>query len=174
MDVKTFNKRLSGIRIEKNFDALYKEYFPRIVYHIKAKFRNTDLAYDVANECFVALLTNKYDYIEFPTAYLYRMSDHIASRILHKEESDLENIDDYANSLSYLDNIDLDPFGDLQLVISRESEKTKKLIYLMYVEGYSMRDSAAVLGLSYEAAKKRHQVLAKKVKKFVIHFPKTQ
>ncbi len=158
MEANKFNRLLRNIKDERSFGALYDFYYKRIVYHLKNRF-GKEAAEDAAQKFFIKLLTDDktYMYIERPTTWVYRCCENLAIDTAEQNNKTL-SLDDSIECPQT--TVEMEYFGvsdgAFDKAIKGLDETSRKLIYLHYWEGYSLRETAEILGLGHAAVRKRH------------------
>lgn len=161
MEEKRFNKLLNRAKTdEKAFDELYSFYYKRIVHDISS-YAGRDIACDVAQIFFLGIIQRKkpFKYICYPTAWVYTCCRNIAKKIALKEEKYLfdENIDVRSFATNESDTtVDFEWPDTVYPLISGLDETTEKILYLLYVKGYTLKEIAVITGVKYAAVRKRH------------------
>lgn len=159
MNERLFNYCLEHIHDKSCFDVLYNFYYRRIVIHINRIYKLGPMSEDVAQESFMALLRMKnYKYIKFYTSWMYKISENIALRKIEKENSEQKK---WENELEkertcYTEEENFEIFGDLQKGIERLDKDSQKIFYYHYVEFYTLKEIAVLLGISYDNVRQKH------------------
>lgn len=169
MEEKKFNKLLKNAKTdEKAFNELYSYYYKRIVYEITS-YAGVDLAYDVAQIFFLNIIQREkpFNFVHYPTAWVYTCCRNIAKKIMVNNEKYIlidDNIE--AESVIGHDNltIDLEWIDTVQPLVSDFDEETRKMLYLLYVKGYSLKEIAIITNIKYAAVRKRHSRVMKHLK----------
>ena len=115
---------------------------------------NKEDAQDAVQECFLRYITKAPDFRdeEHEKAWLIRVSANICKDILRKRKhQSFLSLDDIKNLAVSEDNAQI-----LEILVSLE-EKYRIVIHLHYVEGYTAREIASMLGITEAAVKKRLQ-----------------
>lgn len=165
MDEKKFNKLITKISNPYAFNILYKFYYPKIVNHTYFKFRNKDLGEDVAQEFFYKLLTLKIkERIEFPTSWIYKISDNIAIDFLEDEKkynrayvnTENENAEDAAFEKLL--------FGEYKEKLKTLDDDTRRIIIMNDYEGYSLKEIANITETNYNTVRQKYSRGVKKLR----------
>lgn len=168
LEVKRFNKLLRQAKYnEKAFDELYSFYYSRIIKHLQVRY-GRPLSEDVAQEFFINLITQDkdYNYVNSPTSWVYACCENIAKRkIVYDSRYSLcgDDIDGGIKSVNLLKQIDSS--DEVERLLSIFDDETKQIIYLVYWEGYNLKEVSEILGKSYTAVRKRYSRAMKKMKK---------
>lgn len=166
MEAREFNKLLKRIKTDQSaFDRLYEYYFAKIVFHVKRRFYpsiDESLACDIANTFFLKLLRLEVEgEIEYPASWVYRCCDNLAKTELKKNPpyEDLSAVEIYTHIEETPDN------GELTEFLRALEPDDRKLIYLHYWEGYSLKEIASALHSTEAAIRQRHHRLKGRLKK---------
>ncbi len=164
MDKKKFNSLIKKISFDESaFEDIYKFYFPRIQLFIGRKYNDYRLGEDIAQEFFMKLGSLNIDKkIENPIAWVYKVCDNLAKDKLKKEILASEIIDNLCcESLegNYIFHNELNEY------LSQLNEKTKKIIYLVYWEGYKLKEISQIMNINYVTVRQLHSRGLKKLKK---------
>ncbi len=140
MDAKEFNRLLKSLgKNEKAMEILFKFYFKRIVFHLEIKYGHS-VAEDAAQQFFESLLNSyqKFEYIKYPTSWVYTCSENIAKRIIEKDtRAKVPDVDDRT-----LDSYQQELYADLYDEIKKLSQLDQDIIFEHYWEGYSLEEIA--------------------------------
>lgn len=175
MRADEFNRLLSRISVsDKAFEELYDYYYPRIVLHIKMKYHNVD-ASDIAHEFFLNLIrTKSFKYIKHPSSWVYACCDNIIKKSSNREFEEISEITDILCA-DYLCDTEGKESNLSDFFNSKETdyylscltnEEDKKIIYLYYWMGYTLREIAGIMKLKNATVKQRFSRAMKKIKKF--------
>ena len=165
MEAKEFNNYLRDLKVDgRAFDALYDFYYARIIRHLTGDF-GKEIAEDVAHDFFVKLITSeRQEYIRKPTTWVYTCCDNMAKTLVHKlnrEVSQSEN--QYSSQQLSFSEI----HSDLKREIEKLDETSQKLIFLYYWDGYNLEEVSEMLGMNYDAVRKRHSRIISQIKRFL-------
>lgn len=171
MNAKEFNKHLkSADSNHLAFVKLYEEFYSKIVLHIALKFDHS-IAQDIAHDFFCKLVDGKFKEtttIEYPTAWIYKICDNLAINTYKKDAkyvslADLEFVDHAQN---------IDDILDVTSLFEHLDTFEKKVIYLHFFEGYSLKEIALSFNIKYDNFRKKYGSILKKIKKYNNLFPK--
>ena len=147
MNANKFNALLKKLNTDKkSFEAIYEEFYPKIVFHLRRCFGNTVSAEDIAQELFLKLLhLNQKEAVRNPTAWLFTLSENLAKDALQKIHYELPLND----TLPYtaVDTEKLIADAELNKFFSVLDKNMQKILYMRYWEGYALKDIAAELGI---------------------------
>ena len=160
MDEKKFNRLLKGLRAKDScFGHLYKFYYPKIVFYVTRVYGYADLAEDVAQEFFRALLGNSRlpEYVPSPTVWVMQCCDNIVESMIDGTEYELRraNVADMeaAEDVARLLDPDLADSRELLKVLD---ETTERIVVMHVCEGYGLKEISEMLGLGYDAVRQRY------------------
>lgn len=170
MEVHKFNSLIKN-RNENlsSFKLLYEYFFPRIVLHISRKYKSEKLGEDIAQDFFIKLKKLNIDYIiKSPTAWVFTICNNLVKDKLSKEKIEYEY--QYKDELSIGQN-DLEYIFSEQIYIksflNQLDEKSQQILYLVYWEGYNLREIAQMYKMKYTTVKQKHRRGLKKLKIFI-------
>ena len=143
-----FNRLLNKLNTDKKaLGQIYCEYYPKIVLHIRRCFGNHITAEDTAQDLFIKLMTLEHNqYIEHPTAWLFKLAENMVIDEIRKSHEEIPLNEMMTASF------------DVNLLVKDESLRTyflsldpitQKALYMHYWEGYSFREIADELKISY-------------------------
>lgn len=171
MNKKEFNRYLKSADCNHlAFVKLYEEFYSKIVLHIALKF-NYSIAQDIAHDFFCKIIEGKFNdtkTVEYPTAWIYKICDNLAINTYKKEAkyvslADFEFVDHAQN---------IDDLLDVAQLFERLETFEKKVIYLHFFEGYSLKKIALSLNIKYDNFRKKYGAILKKIRKYHDLFPK--
>lgn len=141
-----------------NCELLFEQYHDELLRFIKARTRNDADAEDICSQVFIELV-RRADTLanEHPRAWLYAVAK---SRIVDwqraKARKPAENIDDHtvvADGDIEDSVIEQQSLGEIQSRVGQLPPRQRKAVQLRYIEGLSIEEAAARMGLSYGALK---------------------
>jgi RNA polymerase sigma factor (sigma-70 family) len=144
-----------------SFDSFYKFYWPRLVRSLKAQASNTGWAEEVANEAMIAVWDNWDDLITYdrPDSWLFR----VAIRKLRRLEAQARNYccldEDLASSetdlrIAAVNDEWVEDHIDLVAAMRRLPRRQGEVIGLHYFDGYTIVETAQILGVGEGTVKK--------------------
>jgi RNA polymerase sigma factor (sigma-70 family) len=140
-------------------EALYQRYGPMVMRRCRQLLRDENQALDATQDVFVQLLRHRGRLTaEFPSSLLYRMATNLCLNRLRDRRRRGETADD-----ELLDRIaaqdDLEERLSARLVLDRlfgrQSESTRTMAVLHYVDGMTLEEVAREVGLSVSGVRKR-------------------
>lgn len=165
MEVNYFNYLLRVLKYnQKAFTALYNYYFPRIVVHISNVFNDEKLGEDIAQEFFIKLFKMNYSkFVVYPTAWVYKICDNLAKDVLKKEIPTSEYDDNSENRVNFDESFVAN--CELTEKLTQLNDVTQRIIYLIYWEGYSLKEISELLKIKYSTVRQLYSRGLKKLKK---------
>lgn len=165
MDTQKFNRLIQKIKYDKKAaDVIYAEYYLRLKVHIQRRFGGLISSEDFMQDIFLKLLEMETPkYIEYPTAWLYRLADNYIIDQLRRTHQNEELFETTISDKFDIEKIVID--HDVKEAMSNLDELTQKILYLHYWEGYSFKELEAELAISYGSIRTRasraYQILKK-------------
>ena len=147
-------------------EALYRKYGPMVLRRCRQLLKDEDKALDAMQESFVRLLRHRERLNDAgPSSLLYRIATNVCLNVLRSERrrpqaadeelllaiASLDEHEQRAGVRSFLDQL----FGG-------ERESTRTMAVLHYVDGLTLGETAAQVGLSVSGVRKRLRVLRAK------------
>jgi len=147
-------------RDEKSFREIVNRWEPRLYYYLRRIVENENDVWDILQETWLAVFQNirkLQDPLKFPT-WLYRISHNKAVNLLRKEnrytQMTVEQTADYCQNNTTV------------LAVNEQTELVHKLLgklklahrevlTLYFLEGFSIREMAQIIGISEGTAKSR-------------------
>lgn len=148
MDAQKFNRLLGKIKYDKSAAGIiYDEFNVRLKAHIQGRFGELLSPEDISHEVFEKLLKlENQDYVEYPTAWLFRLADNYAIDVLrasHPEEELTETLSaDFDIERTIVE-------GEVKDAMLKLDEIPRRILYMHYWEGYKLEEIAVELNLSY-------------------------
>lgn len=166
--------------IHDTFEGIFNKYLPMMRKLAYSIIKDHHLAEDAVQEAMLRLSqnTDKIDNIDSNQSknYVYTVTKNEALKITIKE-SNRKNIEedvkfyDCLGLMNIEGQIDIDAFCDkygfsmrIAEVLNDLSETDKDIIIYKYGAGYSLKEIASLIEISYDAVSKRHQRALKKIK----------
>lgn len=166
METKEFNRHLKNAHSNKKvFTKLYDEYYSKIVLHISVKFENS-IAQDIAQSFFYRVISGDFkdvDYINYPIGWIYKVCDNIAINI-YRKEAKYVSLSEF--EFGYYKD-DIDDILDIKQLLNDLDDFERKIIYLHFFEGYSLKEIAYNIGIKYDNFRKKYSAILKKLSKKV-------
>lgn len=143
-----FNHLLQNLKTDKQaVKEIYEEYYPKIIIHLSRRFGKLISPVDIAHDTFLALMSaEKFSYVEYPTTWLYTMADNKAIDALKHKNKETTLPENFSVPFQ-LDELVLKE--DVKKSLRNLDEESQMIIYLHIWEGYSHKEIADFLHLSY-------------------------
>lgn len=167
MNAKYFNNLIKKIHNESNaIELIYNYYFSRVVRYLSIKY-NKFLAEDAVQEFFIKLkeFAKQGEYIEFPTAWIYKCCENIAKNKIKQEYkyTYVKEVDELAFEQIYEEEL----YGELYHAIKSLDISVQRIIKMHYWEGYSFIEIAHETNENYNTIRQKHRRALKTLKKLV-------
>lgn len=147
----------TGARLD--VEALYERYGPMVIRRCRQLLKDEQEALDATQDVFVRLIEGK-DRLraDYPSSLLYRMATNLClnrlrDRHRHRETSDPELVDRIADQ----DDVEarVSAGAVLDRLFGRQRDSTRTMAVLHYVDGMTLEEVAAEVGLSVSGVRKR-------------------
>lgn len=163
MDAKEFNELLKNIHNKECFKRIYNEFYPIIVKFVVSRFRDEELAKDIAHDIFTDFLRKDFHYINKPKSYIIGASKNLALKHIKKQKRNIK-LDD-CDSYHFITDIYDD--GEIKELLSKLSDEEREIIELNWLQNYTLKEIAKMKGYSLFSLQKRHQRILKKLERFI-------
>lgn len=161
--------------MEIDVAAYYKQYGPMVFRRCKYLLRDHEKAKDAMQDVFVQLLRYK-DKLkgDYPSSLLYRIATNICLNIIRSEKRKSETRDDeLLEAIAGAEDVENRyAAGDLlDRIFHSEKESTRAIAVLHLIDGLTLEEVAAEVGMSVSGVRKRLRTLRERVKELeeVIH-----
>ena len=147
-------------------EAYYRTYGPMVLRRCRYMLRNEDAALDAMQDVFVEVLRRENDLVHCaPSSLLYTIATNVCLNRLRRSSRRPETHDDeilqtIAGNLGFEDQTLINHF--LDRVFAREPESTRAIATLHYVDGFTLEETAAQIGLSVSGVRKRLRALRRR------------
>lgn len=145
-------------------DVLYRRYGPMVLRRCRRLLGAEDRALDAMQDTFVQILrhADRLD-AEAPSSLLWRVATRVCLNMLRSGRRRPEVAD--ADALERIAALPDDPTTRRMLdwVFAREPDSTRVMAVLHYVDGMTLEETAAEVGLSVSGVRKRLRVLKEKL-----------
>ena len=164
MNPNKFNRLLRKIKYsKKSADLIYKEYYPKVVFHLSRKFGALIDCKEFAHITFLSLfdLETLPDYVEAPLAWINLIAERKAIDRLKSQRVEVEI--PYNFSVSF-DIERLVEKEDLRKCMKELDETTQRILFMHYWEGYSLKEVSEILEVNYDTVRQKESRSYKKIK----------
>ena len=159
--MKTTEERASGIDVE----GLYRKYAPMVMRRCRQLLRDEDQAADALQETFVRLLRRKQDLrATYPSSLLYRIATNTCLNMLRtRKRRPSVSADALMDTLAARGDLEEDQLTSIALeqVFVGTKESTRKAAEIHFLEGRTLEQTAAAVGMSVSGIRKRFRTLQK-------------
>lgn len=161
--------------MEIDVAAYYKQYGPMVFRRCKSILRDHEKAKDAMQDVFVQLIRYK-DKLkgDYPSSLLYRIATNICLNIIRSEKRKAETRDDeILEAIAGADDIETryEASDSLDRIFRQEKESTRVIAVLHLIDGLTLEEVAAEVGMSVSGVRKRLRTLRDRVKELeeVVH-----
>ena len=159
--MKAEEKRAPGIDV----DGLYRKYAPMVMRRCRHLLRDEDQAADALQETFVRVLRRKEDLRDtYPSSLLYRIGTNTCLNMLRtRKRKPTVSADALMETLASRGNLEEEQLSSIALeqVFAGTREGTRKAAEIHFLEGRTLEETAAAVGLSVSGVRKRFRTLQK-------------
>jgi len=149
--------------VSRRFEELFKKYGPMVVRRCRAILRDEDIAMDVSQEVFLKVLKKgDLEKLEYPSSYLYTVATNLSLNYLRDNKKQAVTMTE--QTLMFLESPD-SPENQvinsqfLDYLFSQVKASTKTIAYLHYVDGFTLEETAEMVGMSMSGIRKRLRAL---------------
>ncbi len=140
-------------------ESLYRSYGPMVLRRCRRLLRNEEQALDAMQETFVRLVRNR-DKLkaDAPSSLLYCIATNVCLNALRSERGrPVAGGDELLEAIAGADDPEaaVDARHLLERVFAREEPSTRTMAVLHYVDGLTLEETAARVGLSVSGLRKR-------------------
>ena len=140
-------------------ESLYRKYGPMLLRRCRSLLRDEEKALDAMQETFVRVLKNR-DRLtgEAPSSLLYCIATNVCLNALRSGRGrTVEGGDELLEAIAGADDPEAGPDARhlLDRVFAREKPSTRTMAVLHYVDGLTLEETAARVGLSVSGLRKR-------------------
>jgi RNA polymerase sigma-70 factor, ECF subfamily len=140
-------------------EALYRKYGPMVLRRCRSLLGDEEKALDAMQDCFVRVLRRKEGLTgEAPSSLLYCIATNVCLNVLRAERRRPEKGGDDLLELA-AGSDDVEAMGQarhlIEGIFSREEASTRTMAVLHYVDGLTLEETAARVGLSVSGLRKR-------------------
>jgi RNA polymerase sigma-70 factor (ECF subfamily) len=131
------------------FEAFYRENHPRLWAYLCRCFGDPSIADDAAQEAFVRWLTSRGPTLEpgVRRSYLFKIGENLARDLLRRARRErrvaLELLENEASA-----DAESHSLAPLRLALRELSPRQRKLLWLVYAEGFTHAEVSRVLGIA--------------------------
>ncbi|MFC2142178.1 RNA polymerase sigma factor [Acidobacteriota bacterium] len=155
--------------------AYYERYAPMVLRRCRLLLKDEARALDAMQEVFTNLLIHKKRLkAQYPSSLLFRMSTNICLNMIRGDRflSSSDNSDILANIAAFDDSEKALAMRDLlDRLFRKEKPSTREIAVLLFVDGMTLKETAAEVGMSLSGVRKRIRELRQRtrIKKEIYH-----
>jgi RNA polymerase sigma-70 factor (ECF subfamily) len=151
-------------------EALYRKYGPMVLRRCRALLKDEERALDAMQEVFVRLLRRRESLSgEAPSSLLYCIATNVCLNLIRSERGRREGSGELLEEIAGAD--DVEAMGQarhlIEGIFAHEEGSTRTMAVLHYVDGLSLEETAARVGLSVSGLRKRLEGLRRRTKAFM-------
>ena len=159
--MKTIEEKAPGIDV----DGLYRKYAPMVMRRCRQLLRDEDQAADALQETFVRVLRRQQDLrATYPSSLLYRIATNTCLNMLRsRKRKPTVSADALMDTLAARGDLEEERLSCMALdqVFAGTREGTRKAAEIHFLEGRTLEETAAAVGLSVSGVRKRFRSLQK-------------
>jgi len=150
-----------------NVEEFYTRYGPMVLRRCRKLLGDEEKARDAMQEVFVKVLLNKKRLKnQYPSSLLFRIATNICLNIIREEQGRLPVDDeDILTNIAFYDETEdrLVVSNLLDHIFKRETKSTREIAVMHFVDGMTLKEVAAEVGLSVSGVRKRIRELRSRV-----------
>jgi len=140
-------------------EALYERYGPMVMRRCRQLLRDEDRALDAMQDVFVQLLRHRQRLSDqYPSSLLYRMATNLClNRLRDAHRHGETTADDLLLRIATSEDVEAQVGARLvvERLLGREQESTRTMAVLHFVDGLTLAETAAEVGMSVSGVRKR-------------------
>jgi len=144
-------------------EGYYRKYSPMVLRRCRFMLRNEEQALDAMQDVFVELLRREKDLVHYaPSSLLYTIATNVCLNRIRRTKRRPETADDeILQTIAGADSPETETLAGhfLDRLFSREPESTRTIAMLHYVDGLTLEETAAQVGMSVSGVRKRLRAL---------------
>jgi RNA polymerase sigma-70 factor, ECF subfamily len=149
-------------------EALYKKYGPMVLRRCRSLLRDEEKARDAMQDTFVRLLRGRERLTgDAPSSLLYCIATNVCLNVMRAEKARPESAGDEMLDL-IAGSDDVEALGQARAlaedIFAKEEPSTRTMAVLHYVDGLTLEETAARVGLSVSGLRKRLEALRRRTK----------
>lgn len=141
-----------------DIEALYRQFGPMVLRRCRQMLRDDDEARDAMQDVFVQVLRRETMMVDHPSSLLYRIATNTCLNLLrdrkrHPEDRD----DDLLQRIASVEDhgAELEVRSVLDRLFGREKESTRTIAVLHLLDGFTLDETAKLVGMSVSGVRKR-------------------
>ena len=141
-----------------DLDELYTDYYQKVFSYIYSRIQDYYEAQDLSEDVFVKIVNKIESFDESKSSistWIFNITKNTLIDYYRKRHDGYELIDNY-DYLQEEPEISEAELSDLSEALERLSQEEKDIIILRYYDGYSLKEIAQMMSMSYGIVKLRH------------------
>jgi RNA polymerase sigma-70 factor, ECF subfamily len=152
-------------------ESLYKKYGPMVLRRCRRLLRDEEKSLDAMQETFVRLLRSS-DRLtgDAPSSLLYCIATNVCLNVIRSEKGrSVPGGDELLDAIAGSDDVEAmgEARGLIEGIFANEDPSTRTMAVLHYVDGFTLEETAARVGLSVSGLRKRLSGLRERSRIFV-------
>jgi RNA polymerase sigma factor (sigma-70 family) len=150
-----------------DIESIYRQFGPMVLRRCRQMLRDEDGARDAMQDVFVQVLRRETMILEHPSSLLYRIATNTCLNLLrdrkrHPEDRD----DDLLARIAAVDDhgAELEARSVLDRLFGREKESTRTIAVLHLLDGFTLDETAKLVGMSVSGVRKRLRLLRGRIR----------
>ena len=144
-------------------EAFYRKYGPMVLRRCRSLLRDEEAALDAMQDVFVQVLRREQRLHDAaPSSLLYTIATNVCLNVIRKRKRRPETSTDMTLlQIAGSDDPERSALTEhfLDRLFSREKESTRAIAVYHYVDGYTLEETASLVGLSVSGVRKRLRML---------------
>lgn len=150
-----------------DFETLYRQFGPMVLRRCRQMLRDEDGARDAMQDVFVQVLRRETMILEYPSSLLYRIATNTCLNLLRDRKRRPEDRDeDLLHRIASVDDhgAELEARSVLERLFGREKESTRTIAVLHLLDGFTLEETAKLVGMSVSGVRKRLRLLRGRIR----------
>jgi RNA polymerase sigma-70 factor, ECF subfamily len=152
-------------------EALYRKYGPMVLRRCRNLLKDEEKARDAMQETFVRVLRGRERLTgDAPSSLLYCIATNVCLNVMRVEKARPESAGDEMLEL-IAGSDDVEALGQARIlaegIFEKEEPSTRTMAVLHYVDGFTLEETAARVGLSVSGLRKRLEALRRRSKSYL-------
>lgn len=163
--------RLEELAAQKDtavkIETLYSQFGPMVLRRCRQMLRDEEWARDAMQDVFVQVLRRETMVFEHPSSLLYRIATNICLNLLRDRKRRPEDRDgDLLERIASAENhgAELEARSVLDRLFGREKESTRTIAVLHLLDGFTLEETAKLVGMSVSGVRKRLRLLRGRIR----------
>lgn len=148
-------------------ETLYRQFGPMVLRRCRQMLRDEDAARDAMQDVFVQVLRRESMVLEHPSSLLWRIATNTCLNTLRDRRRRPEDRDDdllLRIAAAEDHGAELEARSVLDRLFGREKESTRTIAVLHLLDGFTLEETAKLVGLSVSGVRKRLRLLRGRIR----------